>query len=124
MSGKNMSENGYYLIRNVVNGLVYIGSTKYPIEKRWKTHLRNLRRNEHSNSHLQEDYNKHGEFSFTIEVLKNGFTGTAEETKFILSYLPNCYNDCLPDSMEHMENKPVFKFRKPTGRIFPWSVLE
>ena len=37
---------------------------------RWRRHLRDLRKEQHSNINLQEDYNKYGLEAFEFEVLE------------------------------------------------------
>ena len=59
---------GVYLIRNTANGKVYVGSS-YRIPKRWKEHCRDLKYNRHSNTRLQNSWNKHGESAFELEVV-------------------------------------------------------
>lgn len=48
---------GIYVIRNTDNGKVYIGQSKN-ISHRRSTHIYDLKNNRHTNSLLQEDYNK------------------------------------------------------------------
>lgn len=60
---------GYvYQILNKNTQKVYIGSTK-DYKNRKQTHLLNLRKDSHVNSHLQRSFNKHGEHSFEFSVL-------------------------------------------------------
>ena len=59
---------GIYMIKNKVNGKMYIGQSVY-IEKRWRDHKECLRGNQNKpNKHLQSAWNKYGEdnFEFTI----------------------------------------------------------
>lgn len=60
---------GVYQIRNVVNNMVYIGSSAN-IAVRWREHKYDLRMNKHRNKHLQNAYNKYGKDSFAYEVLE------------------------------------------------------
>jgi len=60
---------GIYKITNTVNGRFYIGSSQ-DIPLRWRQHKSHMNRNCHSNRHLQNSWNKHGEGSFTFEVLE------------------------------------------------------
>ena len=65
-----MNKSGIYLIRNVENGKKYVGSTGDTISKRWSCHKTLLRYNKHTNSYLQNAWNKYGEKSFEITVLE------------------------------------------------------
>lgn len=64
--GKNIK--GVYLIRNKVNGRIYIGSSIH-IKKRIAEHFRHLKENRHHSIDLQLDFNKHGIENFQAEVL-------------------------------------------------------
>lgn len=58
-----------YFIKNITNGLVYIGSTK-DFDKRVVAHKDKLRRGCHHNKRLQKDFNAHHELIFldTLET--------------------------------------------------------
>jgi group I intron endonuclease len=57
-----------YRIKNKTNEKCYYGSSKN-IEKRWKTHLNQLKNKKHINCILQNAWNKYGEDNFIIEEL-------------------------------------------------------
>ncbi len=59
---------GIYLIENVINKKVYVGSSQ-EIEKRWLNHRSDLRRNTHPNLHLQSAWNKYKERSFSFKII-------------------------------------------------------
>ena len=59
---------GIYKITNKQNEKFYIGSS-VDIEMRWYAHKSYLRRNIHSNSHLQNAWNKYGEDNFIFSIL-------------------------------------------------------
>lgn len=63
-----MKTSGIYAIA-VDNGKIYIGSS-VNIERRWKTHQRDLRGGTHANNYLQRTYNKYGANAFTLTVLE------------------------------------------------------
>lgn len=55
---------GYiYKIENLINHKSYIGQT-IDYKRRKQTHIRELRKNEHYNKHLQDAWNKYGEENF------------------------------------------------------------
>jgi group I intron endonuclease len=63
-----MQASGIYTIRHNESGNLYVGSAK-SIKLRWQHHKKMLRANRHHSTYLQNAWNKHGEESFTFEVL-------------------------------------------------------
>jgi group I intron endonuclease len=63
-----MDYGGIYEIINKVNGKRYVGSS-INIRRRWNEHKSELSLKCHSNSHLQNSWNKYGEDAFSFEVL-------------------------------------------------------
>jgi len=65
------SGKGIYIIRNVKTDKFYIGSTTESFRRRALHHRCCLRGNYHTNVHLQNSYNKHGEdcFEFIIKSI-------------------------------------------------------
>jgi group I intron endonuclease len=59
---------GVYKIYNIITGGFYIGST-INFHKRFYDHRKDLRRQKHTNRHLQNAYNKYGEENFVFEIL-------------------------------------------------------
>jgi group I intron endonuclease len=59
--------SGIYEIYNRVTGIRYIGST-LNFKRRWLQHRVKLRRNKHTNLHLQNSWNKHGEQNFEFKI--------------------------------------------------------
>lgn len=57
-----------YFIVCVENNKVYVGRSQEH-DKRFRAHRNMLRKNEHRNMHLQEDWNKYGEESFEFRVI-------------------------------------------------------
>lgn len=60
--------SGIYLIRNTVNGRVYVGSAVC-FASRWRLHRRTLRNGTHRNIKLARAYAKYGEQSFVYAPL-------------------------------------------------------
>ena len=60
---------GIYKITNKTTNRFYIGSSNN-IERRWKTHSRNLKAGNHHNLHLQRSWLKYGETDFEFEVVE------------------------------------------------------
>lgn len=61
--------SGIYKITNKVNGKFYIGSSNN-IKRRWMHHKSNLRNGTHTNFHLQNSYDKHGEDQFEFVLIE------------------------------------------------------
>jgi group I intron endonuclease len=57
---------GVYIIRNIINGKIYIGSA-VNLERRLKYHRWALNKETHSNIYLQRAWNKDGEEFFVFE---------------------------------------------------------
>ena len=87
----NSTKTGVYGIFNLVNGKVYIGSTKKAFHTRKTKHLGGLKNNNHFNLHLQAAYNKYGEKSFIFRILYLCDTSEVEiqEANFIKLYNSN-----------------------------------
>lgn len=63
-------KRGVYLITNLKNNKVYVGSTLNSFKERWMTHVQKLRSNKHPNQHLQSSFNKYGEDKFKFTILE------------------------------------------------------
>lgn len=61
-------ESGIYRIKNIITGECYVGSA-LNIERRWREHKRQFKKNSHSNIHMQRSYNKYGADAFVYNVL-------------------------------------------------------
>lgn len=94
LSGHGKSA-GVYRITNVVNGRVYIGSTKR-FDARARDHASGLRSGRHFNAFLQRDYNKCGACSFVFEVVHVIADQTerlsVEEALIGQAFGASCYN--------------------------------
>jgi len=62
--------SGIYLIKNILDDKVYIGSSVNLKDRRYK-HFWMLEKGIHDNQHLQNSYNKFGEEKFKFEILEN-----------------------------------------------------
>lgn len=92
------SKRGVYLIKNNIDGTIYIGSTVKSFRKRWKEHVSRLRLGDHGNIHLQRAYNRDGESAFecsALECVENVDQILARE-QFWLDHYEKCatYNMC------------------------------
>lgn len=90
--------SGIYVIRNKVNGSIYVGQTKQRFVKRFFLHQWKLRNGTHDNKHLQRAFNKYGEdaFEFEVEEIIIGDSNffNSEEMRIIKKYRLQgaCYN--------------------------------
>ena len=64
-----MNNSGIYKIINIKTNEIYIGSS-INLKKRKSDHFYLLRKNKHTNKHLQNSFNKHGENSFLFIILE------------------------------------------------------
>jgi len=62
--------SGIYLIKNILDEKVYIGSSVNLKGRRYK-HFWMLEKGIHDNPHLQNSYNKFGKENFKFEILEN-----------------------------------------------------
>lgn len=65
-----VGKSGIYQIRNLVNGKIYIGSSKNLKNRKCHDHLNTLKRNKHQNNHLQNAFNKYGKDNFICTVIQ------------------------------------------------------
>ena len=81
---------GVYQIRNLVNGKIYIGSSK-TLAGRLKRHLNNLCKNKHDNCHLQMAFNKYGKNNFIFEIIE--FCDISEQYEVEQYWINNFFGD-------------------------------
>jgi group I intron endonuclease len=86
--------SGVYKILNTYNNKFYIGSAKN-FKKRFYHHVSLLNKNKHSNSYLQNSWNKYGQGNFKIEIVEecDAEDRLKLEQYYIDSLLPS-YNIC------------------------------
>ena len=63
-----IKQTGVYLIRNLVNGKLYVGSASKSFKLRWQNHLKLLQNENHHSEKLQSDYDIYGKDSFEFEI--------------------------------------------------------
>lgn len=69
MADVDLRASGIYVIRNAVNGKVYVGSA-ISIIRRWTVHRCDLKHHRHRSSLLQRAWDKYGSAAFEFEVLE------------------------------------------------------
>ena len=99
-----------YKITNQINGKVYIGKTLYTIEKRWKEHISDSRKDRCEKRPLYDAINKYGIENFIIEQIDecNPEDATNAEVYWINKYRSyigfddcNGYNATLGGDSKH-----------------------
>ena len=80
-------DSGIYLIKNILDDKVYIGSS-INLKSREYKHFWMLRKGIHDNNYLQSSYNKFGEENFKFEILENCEQGllVEKENHYIEKY--------------------------------------
>ena len=96
---------GLYVIRNLLNGWVYLGST-VKFKGRFLGHQRSLKRGTHRNKGLQADFNRYGAGAFSCEVVavmaEEGERIRLEEKSIEGLFGSDCYNAtvvCPPSTL-------------------------
>jgi group I intron endonuclease len=99
---------GIYGIRNKINNKLYIGQS-INIEKRYASHLRQLKNNKHVNKHLQSSYLKYGADNFELIILVECLEeslATEEQNQINLYSHTQIYNKML-DVHNHKFTKEI-----------------
>lgn len=106
--------NGVYMIHNTLHNRKYIGSTK-DVNRRIKTHKRELEMGSHNNRFMQKDYNEAGPNSFKYVILEKEIAGnllTAYEKYYMYIHdsvvMYKGYNQMFP-STDHKLFKQVYE---------------
>ena len=60
---------GVYTITNIINGKLYLGSTKVSFKERWRHHIKALKGGKHHSIKLQRAVDKYGLDNFKFEIL-------------------------------------------------------
>jgi group I intron endonuclease len=108
--------SGVYSIRNLVDGMLYIGSAK-KFSQRHVQHKRDLRKRKHCNKRLQAAYNKYGPDAFVFEpicVVDGDTKARADKEQEFL--------DCFLEEGEETWRRHLYNHVKKTVRTQgPWS---
>lgn len=98
-----------YFIVNLENSKIYVGRSQ-EIEKRFRAHKNMLRKSEHNNMLLQEDWNIYGENSFEFRIIHTVDTledSVNIEQQYIDDKTLNKYNiSCAKDGGDTYTNNP------------------
>jgi len=117
---------GLYVIVNTVTWKAYIGQSQR-IASRFLSHRYELRRNNHSNHRLQEDWNMYGEaiFRFCVFEIMDANLLFEAESQLIFSSVGSCYNyfTDLPNKPRRVKLCVDTENRKPTMIRIPSRLL-
>lgn len=88
--------SGIYIIRNILNNKIYIGSS-VNINRRWNVHKRSLLNNIHHSHVLQRAYNKYGIDNFSYEIIEyiDDVNKLIEREQIWLDFFKPEYNICI-----------------------------
>lgn len=79
------------MIKNKINGKIYVGQTIRNYNKRHKEHIRELNHKRHHNNHLQRAWNKYGEENFEFILLHEIEFDTEENRRKMLDLIECMY---------------------------------
>lgn len=82
-----------YKITNKINNMSYIGKTENTIEKRFKQHIRDSRKEKNKDRKLYADMNKYGIEFFEVELLEDCLTEEASEREIFYIKLYGTYRN-------------------------------
>ena len=85
---------GVYRFLNIGNSKVYVGSSRNIYERK-RSHINELKRNDHHSFLLQRSWNKHGEDTFIFEILE--IVSDISKLKEREQYWINFYDAANPD---------------------------
>jgi group I intron endonuclease len=107
--------SGIYSITNLVTNNVYVGQSK-DIRARLQIHLYSLRAGKHSNSYLQNSFNKYGEAAFRGAVLEHvrDFGDLTSREQYWITHLNPEYNVII-DVVNHEQGLT----RNPIPKEYP-----
>jgi len=83
-------KSGVYIIKNLLNNKVYIGSSKN-VDERWVKHKFTLNNKKHCNGHLNRAWNKYGENNFKFSVIEYvELDNLIEREQYYIDYYDAC----------------------------------
>ena len=85
--------SGIYQIRNLINNKIYVGSS-VNLNRRKAKHFDFLQKNKHTNSKIQNSYNKHSAENFVFEIIEyvGDLTKLIEREQHYIDTLKPWYN--------------------------------
>lgn len=118
------NKTGVYLIKNLKNGRIYVGSSSKCLKHRLKHHFNSLKRNDHHSRFLQRDYNKNGDcFIYGILEFCNPDNCVSVEQVYLDNLKPDYNHSPTASSslgVKHTK-ETIEKNRKAKLGIIPWN---
>lgn len=87
-----MKEYHIYMICNTVNSKLYIGSTTKSLNKRWRLHISDSKRQRTKNFPLYIAFKKHGVDNFCIEHVETIDVNTKDEARIVENEYIDAYD--------------------------------
>jgi len=130
-----------YCIRNIKNGKAYIGQTTKKLKRRKAQHISDLSMGKHTNTYLQNAWNKYGKEAFEISILLECETLEELNEKEIYyinqeksMYYQNGYNieyggsnyerpPIIGEKVREKLSTPVLQYDKQGNFIREWSSI-
>jgi group I intron endonuclease len=126
--GCSLEKPGVYVIENLMNNKVYIGSSTMRIIKRIEHHISMLRAGKHKNTYLQNAFNKYGETSFcasVIETTEKHNTLEREQYWIDREEKENLYNiNLLASGTPNMSKETILKRAETMKRKYASGEIE
>lgn len=110
--------SGIYCIRNIENNKIYIGASSN-LKVRRSKHFSELKKNKHSNSRLQNAFNKYGLDSFIFEVIEYCDKKDLAKLENFYVFTRNSRNPKIGYNIAETNDNTIF-----TGRNSGWKHSE
>lgn len=104
--------SGVYFIKDLVNSMVYIGSSK-DLYKRLSTHMKSLSAGTHFNSRLQRCFDKHGSGSFVFGVYMFVDVVDGDVQQVLCDF-----EESAMDDFGGLDSGRLFNFKTPKSFVF------
>lgn len=111
-----MALAGVYLIRNLIDGRIYVGSTGN-VKRRWRTHRKRLRSRRHINKPLQAAWLLYGEEAFSFELVE--WVGDELRLTEREQYWMSVLRATIPDRGYNILNAQAVEIRAATFYAIP-----
>ena len=119
---------GIYMIKNKINGRVYIGQSSN-IKKRWRTHVQDLNSQTHHNQKLQRAWNKYGPGGFDFIIIEECPVDELDKKERfyieIFDAYKTGYNLTSGGRINSLEEKIIYQYTQNFDLVKIWtSALE